>query len=118
MRRASPTPIPRTPFFSIPKAESKSREEWLQTLFAGNVYFGAGMYRTKVLSEVGGWEKKYKVISDYQLYLKLIHRGENLGVVEEPLTHTRIHGKNDSLLEKKRAKELPWLYHMPRRLLP
>lgn len=99
------------PFFSIPKATSKTREEWLQTLFGGNVYFGAGMYRTKVLSEVGGWEKKYKVISDYQLYLKLIHRGENLGVVEEALTHTRIHGKNDSLLDPKRAKELPWLYH-------
>jgi glycosyltransferase involved in cell wall biosynthesis len=99
------------PVLLDPEGAARPARSGCRRYLPGNVYFGAGMYRTKVLSEVGGWEKKYKVISDYQLYLKLIHRGENLGVVEEPLTHTRIHGKNDSLLDQKRAKELPWLYH-------
>jgi glycosyltransferase involved in cell wall biosynthesis len=103
------------PFLEIPKPSNKAtKDEWLAALHAGNQYFGAGMYRTKALSEVGGWEKQYKVISDYQLYLKLLQR-ENIHVIEEPLTHTRIHGKNDSLLDKARSKELPWLYHAARK---
>jgi glycosyltransferase involved in cell wall biosynthesis len=103
------------PFMSIPKAQNRdSREEWLAVLHGGNQYFGAGMYRTYAISQVGGWEKQYKVISDYQMYLKLLQR-ENIKVIEEPLTHTRIHGKNDSLLDKKRAAELPWLYAAARK---
>jgi glycosyltransferase involved in cell wall biosynthesis len=103
------------PFKRIPKAQNHAtREEFLAYLHPGNRYFGAGMYRTKAISEVGGWEKKYKVISDYQMYIKLLQR-ENIRVIEQPLTHTRIHGKNDSLLDTKRAKELPWLYHEARK---
>ena len=60
--------------------------------------------------EVGCWEKEYKVISDYQMYLKLLQR-ENFRIIEAPLTHTRVHGSNNSLLDKKRAEELPWLYN-------
>jgi hypothetical protein len=56
------------------------------------------MYRTTVISEVGGFEGQYKVLTDYQMYLKLLQR-ENIGIVEEPLTHTRIHGLNHSKLE-------------------
>jgi len=100
---------------SIPKCINRSREEWMMELRGGNHYFGSGMYRTHVISEVGGWEKKYKVISDYQMYLKLIAR-ENIGIVEEPLTHTRIHENNDSKIKgEERQKELPWLYHEARK---
>lgn len=102
------------PFRTIPKVVQRTQDEWRATLYQGNYYFGAGMYRTKAIAEVGGWEKQYKVISDYQMYLKLVHR-ENIGIVEECLTHTRVTGKNDSLLDKKRAKELPWLYHAARK---
>ena len=103
------------PFKAIQKPQNKpTREAWLAELHAGNQYFGAGMYRTKALWEIGGWEKEYKVISDYQVYLKLLQR-ENIRVIEEPLTHTRIHGKNDSLLDTARARELPWLYHAARK---
>jgi glycosyltransferase involved in cell wall biosynthesis len=101
------------PFMGIPKPENRSREEWLAALHAGNQYFGAGMYRTYAISEVGGWEKQYKVITDYQMYLKLLQR-EPIRIIEEPLTHTRIHGENNSLLDKTRAKELPWLYSAAR----
>lgn len=105
------TPAPDShPFRSIPPATSQSQAEWRGTFIQGNVYFGTGMYRTHVIAEVGGWEKEFKVISDYQMYLKLIFR-ENIVVIEEPLTHTRCHGKNDSLLNAERYKELPWLYH-------
>ena len=73
------------------------------------------MYRTKVISELGGWEKQYKVISDYQMYLKLLQR-ENIGIVEEKLTHTRVHaGQNSFLTTPERQKELPWLYHEARK---
>ena len=117
--------VPKTPlektFASIPKAVNRSREEWLTVLHGGNHYFGAGMYRTYAISEVGGWEKQYKVIADYQMYLKLLQR-ENIGIVEEPLTHTRIHNiekvsekTNDSVLNTERQKELPWLYHAARK---
>ena len=80
----------------IEKASNKSREAWLERLYYGNVYFGAGMYRTLAISEVGGWEQKYDVIGDYQMYLKLLQR-ENIHVIEENLTHTRLHGKNRSI---------------------
>jgi hypothetical protein len=77
------------------------------------------MYRTKTITEVGGWEKEYKVISDYQMYLKILQRG-NIAVVEENLTHTRVHSVDDpnpnaSVLNQERAKELPWLYHAARK---
>jgi glycosyltransferase involved in cell wall biosynthesis len=98
------------PFWHIPQAVNKHREQWIADFERGNHYFGAGMYRTKSVLEVGCWEKEYKVISDYQMYLKLIHR-ENFRIIEEPLTHTRVHGANNSLLDNKRAQELPWLYH-------
>lgn len=99
---------------NIPKCINRpTKEEWLEALRPGNHYFGSGMYRTHVISEVGGWEK-YGVITDYQMYLKLLVR-ENIGIVEEELTHTRIHGGNDSALSPERAKELPWLYHKARK---
>ena len=79
------------PFYTIPKAVNRSREEWLQALHPGNHYFGAGMYRTKVISDLGGWKKEFKVISDYDFYLNLLQR-ENIRIIEEPLTHTRITG--------------------------
>ena len=97
-------------FCTIPKVTNMSQAEWRGTFMGGNIYFGAGMYRTHVIAEVGGWEKEFKVISDYQMYLKLIFR-ENFGIVEEELTHTRCHGANDSLLTPDRAAELPKLYH-------
>ena len=106
---------PAHPFFSIPKvANHETRYEFLEALRPGNQYFGCGMYRTKALSEIGGWEKQYKVISDYQVYIKLLQR-ENIRIIEEPLTRTRVHGENDSLLNEERAKELPWLYHAARK---
>ena len=90
-----------------------TRHEWLRDLYAGNQYFGAGMYRTYAIREVGGWEKQYKVIADYQMYLKLLQR-ENIRIIEEDLTHTRVHGKNHSLMSTERHKELPWLYNAAR----
>ena len=106
----SPFNDPDNPMMRIPKARNVSREEMLAILHGGNVYFGAGMYRTRVISDVGGWEKQYKVIADYQMYLKILQR-ERIHIIEEPLTHTRVHGKNASLLAPEKAKELPWLYH-------
>ena len=100
---------------AIPRVVNRStRHEWLRDLHDGNHYFGAGMYRVYAIKEVGGWEKQYKVISDYQMYLKLLQR-ENIAIVEEDLTHTRVHGQNDSFLNPKRFEELPWLYHAARK---
>ena len=103
------------PFLSIQSVGNLSREQWFAELHVGNKYFGVGMYRTQSIKDVGGWEKKYKVISDYQMYLKLLQR-ENIFIIEEPLTHTRLHDKQYSLLvDKKRQEELPWLYHNARK---
>ena len=49
----------------ILKASNGTREEQLLSLYDGNKFHGVGMYRTKAISDVGGWEKEYKVISDY-----------------------------------------------------
>ena len=100
---------PDNPMFAIQKAVNLPREQMLGMLYSGNMYFGAGMYRTRVISDVGGWEKEYKVISDYQMYLKILQR-ERIHVIHENLTHTRVHGDNHSLLDQERANELPWLY--------
>lgn len=99
----------------IPPTNKATRQEWLAELHGGNQYFGVGMYRTKAISEVGGWEKQYKVISDYQMYLKLLQR-ENIKIVEEKLTNTRLHEHQFSrLTDPKRVQELPWLYSAARK---
>ena len=103
------------PFLNIPRPVNRSREEWIEALHGGNHYFGVSMYRTKVLSDVGGWEKRFGVIADYEMYLRFLMR-ENIHVIEEPLTHTRIHGKNLSLMLPSEAKKLPQLYHDVREL--
>ena len=105
----SPFNDPSNPMFNIIKATNMPREHMLARLYSGNVYFGIGMYRTKAISDVGGWEKKYKVLADYQMYLKMLQR-ERIHLIEEPLTHTRVHGKNASLLSEEKAQELPQLY--------
>ena len=98
------------PMMAIPRVRRLPREEMLVDLHAGNKYHGVGMYRTKVISDLGGWEKQYKVIADYQMYLKLLQR-DAYHVIEEVLAHSRVDGKNLSLLDKERAAELPHLYH-------
>lgn len=97
------------PFYRIEKPTNKTQDEWKARLFHGNVYFGCGMYRTSAFLECGGRKDKLGVISDYELYLNLLHR-ENIRIIEENLTHTRIHGKNMSLLNQDQAKKLPRLY--------
>ena len=97
------------PFKTIPKAANKPREQWLHHMYYGNVYFGVGMYRTKTLKQVGGWGE-HGVLTDYEMYLKLLQR-ENIKIIEEPLTHTRIHGENKSLLKPEEAKKLRQRYH-------
>jgi glycosyltransferase involved in cell wall biosynthesis len=82
-------------FKDIEKASNKSQDEWKARLRFGNVYFGVGTYSTKAAREVGGWREEYGVISDYAMYQEMLQRG-NLHVIEEPLTHTRITGKNVS----------------------
>lgn len=109
------------PFKRIEPASNKSRDEWLARLYHGNVYFGVGMQRTKALREIGGWKKEYKVISDYEVYLALLQRGP-IYIIEKPLTHTRIHGNNQSIgvdqewLHKTYAA-IKQIYYSPRRKL-
>jgi len=97
----------------IEKPVNRTRENWLEALYIGNHYFGVGMYRTKAISEIGGWKKEFKVISDYEMYLNLLER-ENIKIIEEPLTHTRLHNNNYSILTGPRAEELRLLYHNAR----
>ena len=98
------------PFLTIEKAVNRPVNEWLERLRFGNVYFGIGMYRTSALRDVGGWDPKHGVISDYEMYLKLLPR-YNCRIIEEPLTHTRIHGKNQSLLNGEEAGKLKRRYY-------
>ena len=98
------------PFLTIPKAINRTQNEWLSLLRMGNVYFGIGVYRTDSLREVGGWDTRFGVISDYEMYLRLIPR-HNIHIIEEPLTHTRIHGKNQSLLTPVDARKLKRQYY-------
>ena len=97
------------PLKTIQKAVNRPKEEWHELFYRGNVYFGINMYRTSALKEVGGWDPRHGVISDYEMYLKLLPR-YNFRIVEEPLTHTRIHGQNQSLLSPEEAKKLPKRY--------
>jgi glycosyltransferase involved in cell wall biosynthesis len=79
----------------IEPALNKTRAKWLERLYYGNVYFGAGMYRRSAIIDVGGWHKDDWVLCDYDMYLRLLHR-ENIVIVEAPLTHTRVHDGNYS----------------------
>jgi glycosyltransferase involved in cell wall biosynthesis len=82
-------------FKDIEKAANKTRDEWLARLWHGNVYFGAGMIRTRALRQIGGWKQEYGCLADYEMYLALLQRAQ-IYVIEEALTHTRIHDKNMS----------------------
>ena len=98
------------PLKTIAKAQNHSVAEWQEVFRRGNVYFGIGLYRTSALREVGGWDPIHGVISDYEMYLKLLPR-YNFKIIEEALTHTRIHGSNQSLLSPVEAKKLPRRYY-------
>lgn len=74
----------------IPQAVNRSREDWLHVLYYGNHYFGVGMYRTDTLRQLAGLNVNDGVLCDYDLYLRLLQR-ENIKIIQEPLTHTRIH---------------------------
>jgi glycosyltransferase involved in cell wall biosynthesis len=98
-------------FKSIMKASNKPRDTWLQQLYYGNQYFGCGMYRTKAAQDLGGWDTTVGVLGDYDMYLKLLQR-ENIHVIEESLTHTRIHDNNRSILKtREEQQELREHYH-------
>jgi len=97
---------------NIAKAQNMARERWLQVLYQGNLYFGAGMYRTDVAKQLGGWDTTVGVLADYDMYLKLLQR-ENIFVIEEPLTHTRIHeGQRSILKTREQQQELKEHYHI------
>lgn len=102
------------PFLRIEQASNKTREQWLARLWHGNVYFGAGTYRTEIVRASGGWDKNLGVIDDYEMYVRLLNRG-NIKIIERPLTHTRIHGGNMSLLKPQDAAKLKTWYGMVRK---
>jgi glycosyltransferase involved in cell wall biosynthesis len=109
------------PFKQIEKATNKAQDEWKARLRHGNVYFGAGMYRTQALRDVGGWKQEYGVIADYAMYLELLQRA-NIHVIEEPLTHTRITGKNistnfDPVVLRQTYSTIKKRFYLPRRKL-
>ena len=98
------------PLKGIPKARNlPTSREWMDLLRGGNVYFGIGMYRTSTLKELGGWDPVHGVISDYEMYLRLLPR-YNIRIIEEPLTHTRIHGGNQSILTQEEGMKLRGRY--------
>lgn len=80
---------------NIPAAANRSREHWLEVLRHGNHYFGVSIYRTDALRALAGLDTDAGILADYDLYLKLLMR-ENIHVIEEKLTHTRIHGQMQS----------------------
>lgn len=108
-------------FHQIEKAGNKTRDQWLFRLRYGNVYFGAGVYRTGALKDLGGWDTTVGCLGDYDMYLKLLQR-ENIHVIEENLVHTRIHDNNQSILKVRQErmdlrtnyKKIKDRYYIPR----
>lgn len=119
--KGEPLPPGSHPVQSIMPASNKPRETWLQQLYYGNHYFGVGMYRTHVLREVGGFDTEAGVLTDYDMYLKLLQR-ENIFVIHEALTHTRIWegnasvglGKIDAIWLRNKYHEIKKRYYQPR----
>lgn len=105
----------------IERTCNKTKDQWLQRLYFGNVYFGVGMYRTYALEELGGFDIEAGILTDYDMYLKLLQR-ENIKIIEENLTHTRIHdgnasvgpGKIDPVWLKNKYSEIRKRYYTPR----
>lgn len=103
----------------IPKAANQPREGWINRLWHGNVYFGVGTYRTYALKEIGGFDIEAGVLCDYDVYLKLLQR-ENIKIIEENLTHTRIHPGNASISKftpewlRDKYSEIKKRYYQPR----
>jgi glycosyltransferase involved in cell wall biosynthesis len=105
----------------IPQCANRPRETWLHLLYHGNHYFGVGVYRTHVLRELNGFDTDAGVLTDYDMYLRLLQR-ENICIVEEALTHTRIWdgnasvgpGKIDALWLKQKYSEIRRRYFAPR----
>jgi glycosyltransferase involved in cell wall biosynthesis len=96
---------------NIPKPVNQPRERMLAQLYYGNLYFGVGMYRTQTLKELGGWGKEHGVISDYEMYLRLLQR-EGIQIIQENLTHTRLHDKNQSNLSVNKPSQTKTLQEL------
>lgn len=99
------------PFWRIQRPGNKPRELWLQQLYFGNQYFGASVYRTAALQDIGGWDTGMGVVADWDVYVKLLQR-ENIHVIEEVLTHTRVHDQQRSQLKtREEVVKLRLNYH-------
>ena len=102
------------PLKMIPKAVNMDQNQWAATFYQGNVYFGIGLYRTSAVREVGGWSPQFRYLSDYEMYLKLLPR-YNFRIVEEALTHTRIHAQSQSQLPPEESRLLKKRYFTAQR---
>lgn len=117
-KKITPEDRASNPFYdgamSIPFPRNMERIQWLNQLYYGNQYFGVGMFRTEVLRELGGLKKECGMIHDYELYLNLLQR-ENIWIMEEVLSHTRLHERNTSNMTNNRTgKTLSQLYQIAR----
>lgn len=107
-------------FKHLNRPRNQSQDEWKAMWREhGNVYFGAGMYLTQSLRDVGGWDSRWQVIGDFEMYLRLLQR-HNLTVIEEDLTHTRIHaaqrsGNCDQEWLRQAYHDIRAKYYPPRR---
>ncbi len=81
---------PNDPRLSIPKPVNMPRENFLQTLRQGNLYFGVGMYHASTFVKIGLFDNDLKWLSDWDYYIRVLKQGE-IRIVEKPLCRYRLH---------------------------
>lgn len=64
-----------------------------------------GLYQKNVINAVGGFDERYKLFEDYPMYLKLIRKGYNFKLIEQPLVKYRVSAGSVSNLVSEKYME-------------
>ncbi|SNS90190.1 Glycosyl transferase family 2 [Geodermatophilus saharensis] len=73
-------------YYGLRHFEVDDQEEYI---LRENFVFGAGAVRARALAEVGGYDPVARWAEDWDLWLRLIHRGHRAGMVDVPLYEYR-----------------------------
>ncbi len=75
----------------------------LRSLTATPINHVGAVYKTDVISSVGGYQQEFKIAADFELWSNLIRRGIRLAAIDEVLVAVRVHEMSLSILERGRA---------------
>jgi hypothetical protein len=75
----------------------------LKSLTATPINHVGSLYKTDVITSLGGYDEDFKIAADYELWSNLIRKKIRLESNDEPLVAIRVHEKSVSITERGRT---------------